>query len=182
EHFGSQNPSWKIRTFHPTMEEFEDFNKYIVYLESQGAHRAGLAKVIPPKGWKARQTYDDIDDILIAAPLQQVTTGKAGVFTQNHKKKKVMTMSEYRRLTNSEKHQTPFYSDFEDLERKYWKTRLYDSPVYGADVSGSLFDQNTEHSYLEGTTGLRVSRNGIQTCALLLSSRGTFSKKMIDFL
>ncbi|NIG59721.1 lysine-specific demethylase 4D-like isoform X1 [Pontoporia blainvillei] len=44
--------------------------------------------------------YDDIDDILIAAPLQQ------------------------------------------DLERKYWKTHPYDSPVYGADVSGSLFDEN----------------------------------------
>ncbi|XP_057605414.1 lysine-specific demethylase 4D-like [Hippopotamus amphibius kiboko] len=144
KHFGSQNPSCKIMTFHPTTEEFEDFNKYIVYMESRGAHRAGLAKVIPPKGWKARQTYDDIDDILIAAPLQQVVTGKAGVFTQYHTKKKAMTLREYRRLTNSEKHQTPFYSDFEDLERKYWKTRLYDSPIYGADVSGSLFDENTK--------------------------------------
>lgn len=27
------------------MEEFKDFAKYIVYMESQGAHRAGLAKV-----------------------------------------------------------------------------------------------------------------------------------------
>ncbi|XP_033718017.1 lysine-specific demethylase 4D-like [Tursiops truncatus] len=141
KHFGSQNPSCKITILHPTMEEFEDFSKYIVYIEWQGAHRAGLAKVIPPKRWKAKQTYSDIDDILIAAPLQQVTTGQAGVFTQHHKKKKAMTMSEYRRLTNSERHQTPFYSDFQDLERKYWKTRPYDSPVYGADVSGSLFDK-----------------------------------------
>ncbi|TKC33209.1 hypothetical protein EI555_016456, partial [Monodon monoceros] len=31
-----------------------------------------------------------------------------------------------------------------DLERKYWKTRPYDSPVYGADVSGSLFDENSK--------------------------------------
>ncbi|XP_059875633.1 lysine-specific demethylase 4D-like [Delphinus delphis] len=141
KHFGSQNPSCKITILHPTMEEFEDFSKYIVYIEWQDAHRAGLAKVIPPKRWKAKQTYSDIDDILIAAPLQQVTTGQAGVFTQHHKKKKAMTMSEYRRLTNSERHQTPFYSDFQDLERKYWKTRPYDSPVYGADVRGSLFDK-----------------------------------------
>lgn len=27
------------------MEEFKDFNQYLVYMESQGAHRAGLAKV-----------------------------------------------------------------------------------------------------------------------------------------
>lgn len=39
------NPTCKIMTFRPTMEEFKDFNKYLVYMESQGAHRAGLAKV-----------------------------------------------------------------------------------------------------------------------------------------
>lgn len=42
---GAQNPSCKIMTFRPTMEEFKDFNKYVAYIESQGAHRAGLAKV-----------------------------------------------------------------------------------------------------------------------------------------
>ena len=31
--------------FRPTMEEFQDFSKYVVYMESQGAHKAGLAKV-----------------------------------------------------------------------------------------------------------------------------------------
>ena len=130
--------------FHPTKEEFTDFDKYITYIESQGAHRGGLAKIVPPKEWKARQTYDDISDILIAAPLQQVVSGRAGVFTQYHKKKKAMTVAEYRRLANTEKYQTPFYSDFEELERKYWKTRLYVSPIYGADISGSLFDENTK--------------------------------------
>ena len=130
--------------FHPTKEEFTDFDKYIAYIESQGAHRAGLAKIVPPKEWKARQTYEDIDDILIAAPLQQVVSGRAGVFTQYHKKKKAMTVAEYRRLANTEKYQTPSHLDFEELERKYWKTRLYESPIYGADISGSLFDENTK--------------------------------------
>lgn len=41
----AKNPSCKIMTFRPTMEEFKDFAKYIAYMESQGAHRAGLAKV-----------------------------------------------------------------------------------------------------------------------------------------
>lgn len=41
----AKNASCKIMTFRPTMEEFKDFAKYIVYMESQGAHRAGLAKV-----------------------------------------------------------------------------------------------------------------------------------------
>ncbi|KAL0161590.1 hypothetical protein M9458_045315, partial [Cirrhinus mrigala] len=38
------NSSYKIMTFRPTMEEFKDFGKYMAYIETQGAHRAGLAK------------------------------------------------------------------------------------------------------------------------------------------
>ncbi|XP_037019356.2 lysine-specific demethylase 4D [Artibeus jamaicensis] len=140
----TQNPNCNIMIFYPTKEEFNDFDKYIASIESQGAHRAGLAKIIPPREWKARQTYDDISDILIAAPLQQVASGRAGVFIQYHKKKKAMTVGEYCRLANSGKYRTPPHVDFEDLERKYWKTRLYDSPIYGADISGSLFDANTK--------------------------------------
>lgn len=35
----------KIMVFRPTWEEFKDFQKYIEYMESKGAHKAGLAKV-----------------------------------------------------------------------------------------------------------------------------------------
>ncbi|XP_076782167.1 lysine-specific demethylase 4D [Arvicanthis niloticus] len=140
----AQNPNCSIMVFRPTKEEFNDFDKYIAYMESQGAHRAGLAKVIPPKEWRARQSYDNISNILIATPLQQIVSGQAGVFTQYHKKKKGMTVGQYRELANSKKYQTPPHLDFEDLERKYWKTRLYESPIYGADVSGSLFDGKTQ--------------------------------------
>lgn len=45
EVFTPANPTCKIMTFRPSMEEFKDFNQYLVYMESQGAHRAGLAKV-----------------------------------------------------------------------------------------------------------------------------------------
>lgn len=45
EVFTPANPTCKIMTFRPTTEEFKDFNQYLVYMESQGAHRAGLAKV-----------------------------------------------------------------------------------------------------------------------------------------
>lgn len=40
-----QNPGCKIMTFRPSLDEFRDFGKFIAYMESQGAHRAGLAKV-----------------------------------------------------------------------------------------------------------------------------------------
>lgn len=35
----------KIMVFRPTWEEFQNFEKYVTYMESQGAHKAGLAKV-----------------------------------------------------------------------------------------------------------------------------------------
>uniref|UniRef100_A0A674KAK5 Lysine-specific demethylase 4B n=1 Tax=Terrapene triunguis TaxID=2587831 RepID=A0A674KAK5_9SAUR len=139
-----QNPGCKIMTFRPTLEEFRDFGKYVAYIESQGAHRAGLAKVIPPKEWKPRKTYDDIDDMVIPAPIQQVVTGQSGLFTQYNIQKKPMTVGEYRRLANSEKYCTPRHQDFEDLERKYWKNLTFVSPIYGADISGSLYDADVE--------------------------------------
>ncbi|XP_037620608.1 lysine-specific demethylase 4C isoform X2 [Sebastes umbrosus] len=138
------NPTCKIMTFRPTMEEFKDFNQYLVYMESQGAHRAGLAKVIPPKGWKPRRTYDDIDDLMIDAPIQQMMAGQSGLFTQYNIQKKPLNVQEFRRLANSDMYCTPRYLNYEDLERKYWKNLTFVSPIYGADVSGSLYDEDVE--------------------------------------
>ncbi|XP_077105300.1 lysine-specific demethylase 4C isoform X1 [Ranitomeya variabilis] len=139
-----QNPACKIMTFRPTMEEFQDFNKYLVYMESKGAHRSGLAKVIPPKGWKPKRHYDDIDDLVIPAPIQQMVTGQSGLFTQYNIQKKPMTVKEFRRLANSDKYCTPRYMDYEDLERKYWKNLTFVAPIYGADVNGSLYDEEID--------------------------------------
>lgn len=41
---------------------------------------------------------------------------------------------------------TPRYLNYEDLERKYWKNLTFVSPIYGADVSGSLYDEVTSCS------------------------------------
>ncbi|XP_051240421.1 lysine-specific demethylase 4C isoform X2 [Dicentrarchus labrax] len=144
EVFTPANPTCKIMTFRPTMEEFKDFNQYLVYMESQGAHRAGLAKVIPPKGWKPRRTYDDIDDLMIDAPIQQMVAGQSGLFTQYNIQKKPLNVQEFRRLANSDMYCTPRYLNYEDLERKYWKNLTFVSPIYGADVSGSLYDEDVE--------------------------------------
>ena len=35
----------KIQVFRPTMDEFKNFPRFIEYIELQGAHKAGLAKV-----------------------------------------------------------------------------------------------------------------------------------------
>ncbi|XP_047906720.1 lysine-specific demethylase 4C isoform X1 [Anser cygnoides] len=138
------NPSCKIMTFKPSMDEFRDFNKYLAYMESQGAHRAGVAKVIPPKEWKPRKHYDDIEDLVIPAPIQQMVTGQSGLFTQYNIQKKPMTVKEFKQLANSDKYCTPRYIDYEDLERKYWKNLTFVAPIYGADINGSIYDKGIE--------------------------------------
>uniref|UniRef100_A0A8C2GT45 [histone H3]-trimethyl-L-lysine(9) demethylase n=1 Tax=Cyprinus carpio TaxID=7962 RepID=A0A8C2GT45_CYPCA len=125
------NPACKIMTFRPTMEEFKDFNQYLVYMESQGAHRP-------------RRSYDDIDDFVIQAPIQQMVAGQSGLFTQYNIQKKPLTVQEFRRLANSDMYCTPRYLNYEDLERKYWKNLTFVSPIYGADVSGTLYDEDIE--------------------------------------
>uniref|UniRef100_A0A8B9LK88 [histone H3]-trimethyl-L-lysine(9) demethylase n=1 Tax=Astyanax mexicanus TaxID=7994 RepID=A0A8B9LK88_ASTMX len=134
------NPAFRIMTFHPTKEEFKDFSRYIAYMESKGAHRAGIAKIIPPKDWKPRRTYDDIDDLIIPAPIQQVVTGQSGLFTQYNIQKKPMSVREFRKVSNTEKFSRPRHADFEELERKYWKNLTFNPPLYGADVNGTLYD------------------------------------------
>uniref|UniRef100_A0A673JKA0 [histone H3]-trimethyl-L-lysine(9) demethylase n=1 Tax=Sinocyclocheilus rhinocerous TaxID=307959 RepID=A0A673JKA0_9TELE len=133
-----------IMTFYPTIEEFKNFNRYIAYMESQGAHKAGLAKIVPPKNWKPRRSYDDIDDLLIPAPIQQVVTGQSGLFTQYNIQKKAMTVKEFRKTANSDKFCSPRYDDFEELERKYWKNVTFNPPIYGADVNGTLYDTDVK--------------------------------------
>ncbi|XP_074713372.1 lysine-specific demethylase 4C isoform X12 [Strix uralensis] len=141
---GPPNPSCKIMIFRPSMDEFREFNKYLVYMESQGAHRAGVAKVIPPKEWKPRKHYNDIEDLVIPAPIQQMVTGQSGLFTQYNVQKKPMTVKEFKQLANSDKYRTPRYIDYEDLERKYWKNLTFVAPIYGADINGSIYDEGIE--------------------------------------
>uniref|UniRef100_A0A8C0V6S7 [histone H3]-trimethyl-L-lysine(9) demethylase n=1 Tax=Cyanistes caeruleus TaxID=156563 RepID=A0A8C0V6S7_CYACU len=112
---------------------------------SGGGERAGDRRdIVPPKEWKPRQCYDDIDELVIPAPIQQVVTGQSGLFTQYNIQKKAMTVREFRRIANSDKYCTPRYTDFEDLERKYWKNLTFNAPIYGADVNGTLYDKHVD--------------------------------------
>ncbi|KOC63208.1 putative lysine-specific demethylase 4B [Habropoda laboriosa] len=115
-------------------------------MESKGAHKAGLAKVIPPPEWVPRKGGYNLDDLdlTIPAPICQVVTGKQGLYQQINIQKKSMTVQEYSKLANSERYSTPRHFDYEDLERKYWKNITYVAPIYGADVSGSLTDSDVK--------------------------------------
>ncbi|KAH8372668.1 hypothetical protein KR009_002381 [Drosophila setifemur] len=135
----------RIMTFRPSYEEFKDFASYIEYMESRGAHLAGLAKIQPPVEWVPRKSGYDIENInmTIPAPICQVFTGAQGLYQQiNIQQRRQMTLRQFMDKANSELHQTPRHFDYEDLERKYWKNITYISPLYAADVKGSLSDDD----------------------------------------
>lgn len=146
EETGSYGSGMQIQVFRPTWDEFKDFNKYVQYMESKGAHKAGLAKVIPPPEWVPRKNGYDLDDlnITIPAPICQVVTGKQGLFQQINIQKKAMTVKQFAVMANSAKYCTPRHSSNEDLERKYWKNVTYVAPIYGADVNGSITDPDVK--------------------------------------
>ncbi|XP_046975245.1 probable lysine-specific demethylase 4B [Vanessa cardui] len=135
-----------IQVFRPTWDEFKDFNKYVQYMESKGAHKAGLAKVIPPPEWVPRKKGYDLDElnVTIPSPICQVVTGKQGLFQQINIQKKSMTVKQFAVLANSAKYCTPKHTNYDDLERKYWKNVTYVAPIYGADVNGSITDPDVK--------------------------------------
>ncbi|XP_053684667.1 lysine-specific demethylase 4A-like [Sabethes cyaneus] len=140
----AEEPKIKIQVFRPTWEEFKDFPKYIEHIESLGAHRAGLAKIIPPPEWKPRKAGYDLDglNLTIPAPICQVVAGKQGLYQQINIQKNPLTVKQFSELANTERYATPKHFDFEDLERKYWKNITYVAPIYGADVCGSITDDD----------------------------------------
>uniref|UniRef100_A0A182YPV0 [histone H3]-trimethyl-L-lysine(9) demethylase n=1 Tax=Anopheles stephensi TaxID=30069 RepID=A0A182YPV0_ANOST len=140
----SEDTRVKIQVFRPTWEEFKNFPKYIEYIESQGAHKAGLAKIIPPPEWVPRKAGYDLDNLnlTIPAPICQVVAGKQGLYQQINIQKNPLTVKQFSELANTERYATPKHFDFEDLERKYWKNITYVAPIYGADVCGSITDKD----------------------------------------
>ncbi|TDG48942.1 hypothetical protein AWZ03_004626 [Drosophila navojoa] len=137
----------RIMTFRPSYEEFVNFAEYVEYMESRGAHKAGLVKIIPPVEWKPRRSGYDIENInmTIPAPICQVVTGAHGLYQQiNIQQRRQMTLRQFMEKANSELHQTPKHFDYDDLERKYWKNITYISPLYAADVKGTLSDEDLD--------------------------------------
>lgn len=148
------NVDCNIMIFRPTLEQFQNFSEYIKYMESRGAHRAGVAKVIPPEGWKAVDTYDmtKIGKLKIETPVAQTVTGHQGLFQLFNVQKKSLTVDEFKELAESQKYKGPASDDSiverksydENVERHYWKNVTFNQPIYGADVPGTIYDPNVK--------------------------------------
>lgn len=100
--------------------------------------------MIPPPEWIPRKKGYALEDIqlTIPAPICQVVTGKQGLYQQINIQKKSLTVQQFAALAQTDRYQTPKHFDYDELERKYWKNIAYVAPIYGADVSGSLTDDD----------------------------------------
>lgn len=134
-----------VKVFEPTFEEFQDFGQCVRQIEKQGATTTGVAKVIPPKGWKARRDYTAVeeDEFIIPAPISQLFQGRQGLYEQYNILQKPTTVKEFKILANSERYRPP-KGNFDLIERKYWKNITFKNPMYGADVSGTVFDSDVQ--------------------------------------
>lgn len=94
---------------------------------------------MPPAEYVPRKAGYNIENlsVTIPAPIEQIVSGKRGVYQQINVQKRSMTVKQFHDLAVSERYQTPKHFDYDDLERKYWKNITYISPIYGADVSGT---------------------------------------------
>lgn len=73
---------------------------------------------------------------------------------------------------SSHRYCTPRHQDFDDLERKYWKNLTFVSPIYGADISGSLYD--------DVSTGAPERRRGRDGRRVLLNRGGRGARMGLD--
>lgn len=143
--------------FHPTPEEFSNFEKYVLSIEPQ-CLEYGICKVVPPVGWKPRTTpYEDLDDLVLTGPVRQEALGHSGTYQCMNVTQKPLTIGEYRMLARKEENLPPMpelltltpeqraKEDFLELEKKYWQGFAgAKPPVYGADHfgHGTFFEES----------------------------------------
>merc|ERR1719509_33115 len=138
---------YEPQTFYPTMDEFKDLQKYMNYLETQGAHLAGICKIVPPKEWIPRKEgYNPNDiDIQIQYPVQQNLSrgSERGAFRALAASYPSIPVRVYVKLATKEKFLPPPHNSYEELEQLYWEQQYDDTreaPIYGADTCDSITD------------------------------------------
>jgi len=59
--------------FYPTWDEFKDFNKYVEFLETTDAPKAGICRIVPPAEWVPRKIGYKVEDLNynIGGPIKQ---------------------------------------------------------------------------------------------------------------
>ncbi|CAF3684619.1 unnamed protein product [Adineta steineri] len=137
----------EVPVFYPTYDEFKNFSSYVSKIESCGAHKIGLAKIVPPKEWIARRMgykQKQIEETLVQNPIKQEVHGKDGLYSVYNIQQRSIKLNQFQKLSSTNRYITPpsISRDVLKLEKKYWDNLTSIAPIYGADVSGSFYDKN----------------------------------------
>lgn len=68
--------------------------------------------------------------------------GNCGIYNPYSLVKKSRTVAQFKLEAESDRYKTPVHENYDDLENIYWKTIKQNAPIYGADVSGSVTDDD----------------------------------------
>ncbi|KDO30675.1 hypothetical protein SPRG_04576 [Saprolegnia parasitica CBS 223.65] len=132
--------------FRPTPSEFASFPRYIRTVVEPQCQAIGLCKIVPPAAWVARASgYDDVA-FDIHTPLSQHVAGKKGVFNVDLVERKSMTLDAFKALAAAKDTIAHLLDDDDAIERTFWKglRPTMEPPVYGADLVGSLFQDDAK--------------------------------------
>lgn len=125
------------------MDEFKNFSAYIDKIDSKIGD-AGLCKVIPPEGWYTPPTEAEFEQMweerqLLIPPIKQCVSGLRGIYQLGLMDSKKLSVGEFRALAH--KNEPDEETSYEERERLFWRSMgpMTPPPLYGADMSGSLF-------------------------------------------
>jgi jumonji domain-containing protein 2 len=160
----------KIPVLHATWADMNGSFEAFIEKHERRIAAVGLAKVVPPAGWTPRKEgYPEDMDCRIERCIKQVATGSRGLYRFLLLEQKPMSLKDDFRPEALADDNQPGTSEQSEVERKYWRTITLRSPKYGADISGSLFDEDCK----VGSTQQRVSKRGQWVVAWGISLHGT---------
>jgi len=140
--------------FYPTMEEFQDFSGYLERVEATIGY-AGIFKVVAPPEWVPRKSgYTDVKKFPVKKPIEQNVSGSRGVYELVYFVKESKSLERFER-TAKQYDSLVSGKSHEQIERLFWRSLKNNAPVYGADVSGSLFDEGVPWNLNEIKTILK---------------------------
>lgn len=136
-----------IPIFNASMDDMKDLVRYVNKLEQWNAHRWGIVKIIPPSGWTPRPNDPNYEDHFVAnykIPLPILTqsfveTTQKNIYTVYADRKKIKKSTDvpgWARLYSSNPTKILISED------DYWNNVESLSPQYGADIPGSLFQDD----------------------------------------
>ncbi|KAG1659341.1 hypothetical protein FOA52_008395 [Chlamydomonas sp. UWO 241] len=125
--------------------EDSSFEAYIEKHERRIA-AVGLAKIIPPAGWQPRSGGEGGDytgvNCRTTRCIKQVATGSRGMLRFLLVEQKPMCLQKDFVPEATASDNQPGSDEAAVVERNYWRGITLRPPKYGADISGSLFDDS----------------------------------------